>query len=70
MDNLKDRVPIPPKDVVNTGLSAAKESTMLAKFGKPGQLTKNCSDPSAKFKKRLKFGVDVGLSKCQDSISQ
>jgi len=60
MDNPKDRVPIPPKDTMNTGLSPAKESTMLAKFGKPGQLTKKCSDPSAKFKKRLKFGVDVG----------
>jgi hypothetical protein len=60
MDKPKDRVPIPPKDAMNTGLSPAKESTMLAKFGKPGQLTKNCSDPSAKFKKRLKFSVDVG----------
>ena len=60
MDNLKDRVPIPPKDSMNTGLSPAKEATMLAKFGRPGQLTQNCSDPFPEFKKRLKFGVDVG----------
>lgn len=60
MDKLSDRVPIPPKDVMNTGLTPAKESTMLAKFGKPGKLTKNCSDPSPKFKKRIKSGVNVG----------
>jgi hypothetical protein len=33
---------------------------MLKKFGKPGTLTKDCSDPVGKFKKRLKFGIDVG----------
>jgi D-alanyl-D-alanine carboxypeptidase len=60
MDNLSDRVPIPPKDSMNTGLSPAKESTMLTKLGKPGKLTKNCSDPFQQFKKRLKFGVNVG----------
>ena len=60
MSNLSDRVPIPPKDTMNTGLSPAKESTMLKKLGKPGQLTKDCSDPFQKFKKRLKFNVDVG----------
>ena len=58
--NLSDRVPIPPKDTMNTNLSPAKESTMLKKFGKPGQLTKDCSDPIGKFKKRIKFGVDIG----------
>jgi hypothetical protein len=60
MSNMDDRVPIPPKDTMNTGLSSAKESTMLKKFGKPGQLTKNCSNPAVKFRKRLKFGVDIG----------
>jgi hypothetical protein len=33
---------------------------MLAKLGKPGALTKNCSDPKGQFKKRVKFGVNVG----------
>jgi hypothetical protein len=60
MDKLDDRVPIPPKDTMNTGLSPAREATMLAKLGRPGQLTQRCSDPSQKLKKRIKFGVNVG----------
>lgn len=57
---LDDRVPIPPKDVMNPGLMAASEAVMRKKFGTPGKLTKDCSDPIGKFKKRIKFGVDVG----------
>jgi D-alanyl-D-alanine carboxypeptidase-like protein len=60
MSELSDRVPIPPKDTMNTGLSPAKQSTMLNKLGRPGALTKDCSDPSAKFKERIKFSVNVG----------
>ena len=45
---------------MNTGLSPANSSTMLTKLGRPGALTKNCSNPLGKFKKRIKFGVDVG----------
>jgi hypothetical protein len=60
MAKLSDRVPIPPKDVMNPGLSAAAESTMLTKFGKPGALTKDCSDPTGEIKKRIKRGVNVG----------
>lgn len=60
MSSLSDRVPIPPKESMNTGLSSAKESTMLKKFGTPGHLTKDCSEPAPAFRKRLKFGVDVG----------
>jgi len=45
MNELGDRIPIPPKDSMNTGLSPAKESTMLMKLGKPGKLTDDCSDP-------------------------
>lgn len=60
MENLSDRVPIPPKDVMNPGLSAAAESTMLAKLGKPGALTKKCSAPTGKIKNRIKSAVDVG----------
>jgi len=40
---LSDRVPIPPKDTINTNLSSATERIMLRKFGQPGTLTKNCS---------------------------
>jgi len=60
MSDLSDRVPIPPKDTMNQNLSPGKQGTALKKFGKPGQLTKDCSDPTGKFKKRIKFGVDVG----------
>jgi hypothetical protein len=60
MNGLSDKVPIPPKDTMNTGLSPAKQSTMLKVLGKPGQLTKDCSNPTGKFKKRVKFGVDIG----------
>lgn len=57
---LDDRVPIPPKDVMNAGLSAASEAVMRKKFGVPGKLTKDCSDPTGPFKKRVRFGVNVG----------
>lgn len=60
MSNLSDLVPIPPKENMNIGLSSAREDTMLKKFGKPGQLTKKCSNATGKIKKRLVFGVDVG----------
>ncbi len=60
MSELTDRIPIPPKDTMNTGLSPANESTMLKKFGKPGPLSKKCSNPTGKILKRIKFGVDVG----------
>jgi len=60
MSQLSDSIPIPPKDTMNTGLSPANSSTMLTKLGRPGALTKNCSNPMGKFKKRIKFGEDVG----------
>jgi D-alanyl-D-alanine carboxypeptidase len=60
MAGLGDKVPIPPKDTINIGLSSATERIMLRKFGKPGALTKNCSRPTGKVKQRLKSNVDVG----------
>jgi len=60
MSDLGDRVPIPPKDTMNIGLTSATEAVMLKKFGKPGPLTPACSDPTGKFKKRIRFGFDVG----------
>jgi hypothetical protein len=60
MSNLSERVPIPPIANIVAGLSSARESTMLRLFGKPGALTRECSDPAASLKPRLKFGVDVG----------
>jgi D-alanyl-D-alanine carboxypeptidase-like protein len=60
MSTLGDRVPIPPKDTINIGLSSATEKIMLRRFGKPGALTKNCSRPTGKIKNRIRSGVDVG----------
>ena len=60
MAELRDRVPIPPKESINIHLSSASEQVMLKKFGKPGALTKDCSSPTGQVKRRLKSGVDVG----------
>jgi len=60
MTSFSDLVPIPPKDQMNTNLSAAREATMLKVLGKPGKLTRECSAPTAAFRKRCLSGVDVG----------
>lgn len=60
MPDLSDLVPLPPPGQMNVGLSACTESTMLKKFGRPGSLTKDCSDPTGAFKKQIRFGVDIG----------
>lgn len=60
MSELSDRILIPPKDIMNTGLSPATESTMRNKLGIPGRRTRLCSPPTGAFKKRIKFGVNVG----------
>ena len=50
-------VPIPPKERMNPNLTPAREDTMLARFGKPGPLTRNCSPPSATFAREVVSGV-------------
>jgi D-alanyl-D-alanine carboxypeptidase len=60
VSSLSDRVPIPPKESMNTGLSSATEQIMLRKFGKPGALTKDCSAATGTIRRRIKSGVDVG----------
>jgi hypothetical protein len=60
MSSLSDRVPIPPRDKLNVGLSACTEKTMLGKFGTPGALTKDCSPATGAFRKRLRNDFDVG----------
>jgi hypothetical protein len=57
---LSDRVPIPPQNQMNAGLSACRESTMLNKFGKPGGLTVDCSAATGPFLKRVRQNFDVG----------
>jgi hypothetical protein len=59
MTLMSELVPLPPSNTMNYGLSACRESTMLNKFGKPGQLTDDCSSPTGKFKSRVKTD-DVG----------
>ena len=74
--SLNDRVPIPPQNQMNTGLSACKESTMLAKFGKPGNLTADCSAATGAFLKHVRQSFDVGpfkvtgLDYAVESLSQ
>ena len=58
--SLNDRVPIPPRDKMNLGLTACTEGTMLAKFGKPGELTADCSPPTGTFQQRVRKGFNVG----------
>ena len=60
MTSLSDLVPLPPSGQMNAHLTACAESTMLTKFGKPGALTKDCSDATGNFKKYIKYGVDIG----------
>jgi hypothetical protein len=70
MAQLSDRVPIPPKDTINTNLSSATEQIMLRKFGKPGALTESCSPPNGRFVRRVKSEVDVGPSRSAGSTSR
>ena len=58
--SFSDRVPIPPRNQMNIGLSACKESTMLAKFGRPGELTRDCSAAKGAFLSRVRQKFDVG----------
>jgi hypothetical protein len=57
---LSDRVPIPPQNQMNVGLSACTEHTMLKKFGTPGNLTADCSAATGSFLKRVRQSFDVG----------
>ncbi len=76
MEKLDDLIPIPAKEVMNKGLSAASETTMLEIFGKPGELTSDCSGHNSTFLKKLVFGMDVGpfkvsgLSYAVESLKQ
>jgi D-alanyl-D-alanine carboxypeptidase len=60
MTELSDRIPIPPKDQMNAGLTSATEKTMLAKFGIPGALTVECAPPTGPVVQRIKSDFDVG----------
>src|SRR5207302_11472321 len=53
MPTLSDKIPIPPKEDMNPNLTAASEATMLSVFGRPGELTRDCSDPTGAFAQRV-----------------
>jgi hypothetical protein len=53
MPKNSDRVAIPPKENMNPNLSPAREQTMLQVLGKPGRLTRDCSDPTGAFARRV-----------------
>jgi hypothetical protein len=58
MSNLDELVPIPAG--VNDGTSPCRERTMLEKFGRPGALSRQCSEPTLPFRNQVRFGVNVG----------
>lgn len=43
MTDYHELVPIPPLTDMNTGLTAARQSTMISLLGRPGRLTRDCS---------------------------
>lgn len=55
--DFSEAIPIPPKERMNPNLTPAREDTMLARFGTPGPLTRDCSPPSASFARQVVFGV-------------
>ncbi len=60
MTSFSDHVPLPPLQSVNQGLTPCLEQTMLTKFGKPGALSRDCSDPTGDFVRRVRNRVNVG----------
>lgn len=61
MSNLSDLIPTPDDKSINSGLSAAKQTTMLGFLGKPRQsLTKDCSAITNPNVKRLIVTESVG----------
>jgi len=73
---LNDRVPISPQNQMNVGLSSCTETTMLNKFGKPGNLSRDCSAATGEFLNRVRQSFDVGpfkvtgLDYAVESLSQ
>ncbi len=58
--DLSDEVDIPPADLMNRGLTPASEKTMLDKFGRPGRLSEDCSEPSSALAPLMVENFDVG----------
>jgi hypothetical protein len=75
MPTLSDKIPIPPKADMNPNLTAASEATMLSVFGRPGELTRECSEATGAFAQRVvtrnvgPFRV-TGLNLAVDSLER
>lgn len=74
---LSDRIPVPPRDSINTGLNAVTEAFMKEKLGIPGHLTANCSEPTGSFRHRIVEGVSIaprvrvsGLKEAVESLQE
>ena len=55
-----DLIPVPPRSDINSGRTSASETTMRTLLGIPGELTPDCSDPSAQLSRRLLYSQNVG----------
>jgi hypothetical protein len=58
--DLSEEVEIPANQLMNVGLTPASEATMIAKFGRPGQLSAECSPPSSGISPFLVQDFNVG----------
>jgi hypothetical protein len=58
LGDLISKVQIPAS--INNGLTSGSQQTMLKKFGKPGELTSDCSQPNASLENLLVRNFDVG----------
>ncbi|QOZ23819.1 hypothetical protein XH93_09455 [Bradyrhizobium sp. CCBAU 51753] len=54
------KVPIPPRNTFNQGLTSADERTMIRLLGTPGAKTSECSPVTGSFKAKILSSVDVG----------
>src|ERR1043165_7418895 len=60
MPDYSKLVPVPPFSSINQGLSPAHQQTMLDIFGRPGELTEDCSDITNTSLRKLIATQNVG----------
>src|ERR1044071_3571367 len=76
MPNFHELVPIPARTDMNTGLNPALPATMKALLGRPGRLTRDCSDITNEKLQRNMVTASVGpfrvtgLKPAVDSLTQ
>lgn len=60
MTDFAKYIKTPQPEWINSGLTMAKQTTMHSLFGKPGQLSENCSEVTNPTLKKAMKTVDVG----------